>query len=332
MRLIFKMALVAQIVVGLSAYSADEGFAAEKTDRGVTVKYKGELFTEYVIKEANKPYLWPVIGPMGKPMTRAYPMKTIDGEQHDHPHHRSIYFGHEVINGSDTWHEAATFVTLTPKRAEKLGAVVHREFLEVKADADKAVIVAASDYNGPDGKKTMEEIRRMTFRVDGETRVIDFDIEFIASAGPVTFEDRKDAGFSVRVPTSMAVDSKQGGRIITSEGLTDAAAWGKRGKWCDYYGPVDGETLGIAMLNHPSSFNHPTPWHVRTYGLLTANAFGVKSLDKTAATDGKKELKAGERLVLRHRIIFHKGDEKAGGIAAAYEKYAKETFGTDKPK
>ena len=315
----------------VAVHGADADFAVEKTDRGVTVKYKGELFTEYVIKEANKPYLWPVIGPTGKAMTRAYPMKTVEGEQHDHPHHRSIYFGHEVVNGSDTWHEAATFSFLTPHRAAKLGAIVHREFLDARADADKAVIVAANDYNGADGKKTMEDIRRLTFKVVGDTRVIDYEIEFIASAGPVTFDDRKDAGFSVRVPSSMAVDSKKGGRIITSEGLTDAAAWGKRAKWCDYYGPVEGETLGIAMLNHPSSYNFPTPWHVRTYGLLTANAFGQRSLNKTEP-DGKKQLQTGERLVLRHRIIFHKGDEKTGKIADAYEQYAKETFGAEATK
>jgi hypothetical protein len=36
-------------------------------------------------------------------------------------------------------------------------------------------------------------------------------------------------------------------------------------------------------------------------------------------------LKEGERIKLRHRFIFHKGDEKAGKIAEAYEAYAKET-------
>ena len=306
---------------------AGEGFSVEKTERGVTVKLNGELFTDYLIGEENKPYLWPVIGPTGKAMTRAYPVKKIDGEQHDHPHHRSIYFGHEVANGSDTWHEKTTFLE-NPKlthRLAKLGAIKHLEFKEVSATTDKAVIVASNAYMGFDGKKSFEDLRRLTFRVDGEARIIDYDIDFIATDGPLTFDDRKDAGFSVRVPTSMAVDTKLGGRIINSEGHTDAAAWGKRAKWCDYYGPVDGETLGIAILNHPSSFRYPTPWHVRTYGLFTANPFGVRSLDRNAE-DGKITIPPGERIVLRHRIIFHKGDEKAAGIAAAFEKYAKEEF------
>jgi len=42
----------------------------------------------------------------------------------------------------------------------------------------------------------------------------------------------------------------------------------------------EGETLGVAIFNHPPSFRHPTSWHARTYGLFTANCFG--SLDKSA--------------------------------------------------
>ena len=42
---------------------------------------------------------------------------------------------------------------------------------------------------------------------------IDFDQDLIASAGTVTLYDRKDAGLYIRVPASMAVDSKLGGKI-----------------------------------------------------------------------------------------------------------------------
>ena len=35
------------------------------------------------------------------------------------------------------------------------------------------------------------------------------------------------------------------------------------------------------------------------------------------------ELKPNERIKLRHRFIFHKGDEKDAKIAEAFEAYAK---------
>lgn len=320
--------VMAGMALPLQAADKPEGFSIEKTAAGLTINHNGKLFAKYVTQgDSNKPYLWPVIGPTGKPMTRAYPMEDIKSEQQDHPHHRGIWFGHEGVSGADTWHEPksveGTKSESMKARGQRMGSTKHREFKEVKADAKQAVIVSINDYHDARGKKLMEDQRRYVFRVQNGSHIIDCDIEFKASAGQVTLEDAKDAGFSVRVPTPMAVDKKMGGKILTSEGKTDKDAWGTRAAWCSYYGPLDGETVGVTMMNHPSSFRHPTPWHVRTYGLLTANPFGTKSLDKNA-TDGTVELKAGEKLALRHRIILHKGDPEAAGIDAAYAAYARE--------
>ena len=322
---VFLLALVLTTLPAARAAAASAGFTAEKAGTGAVVKFNGQPFAEYVVDQANKPYLFPVHGPTGKAMTRVFPMQKVDGEQHDHPHHRAINFGHQDIGGFDTWSERASF----PANADpakhagfaRLGAIQHRGFKSITADARQATLLTDNDYVTPDGKKVISEVRRLTFRVEGETRLIDFDQEFTAGDSPVIFGDKKDAGLSIRVPTSMAVDTKKGGYIITSAGLTNGAAWGKRATWVDYHGPVEGETVGVAMLNHPSSFRHPTSWHVRTYGLFTANPFGT--LDK-ADPNGPHTLPAGEKLRLRHRFILHTGDEKAAKIAAAYERYAAE--------
>ena len=322
------------LLLAMSAYAAGKGFTADKSPTGVVVKHNGQPFAEYIIAHANKPYLFPVYGPTGKPMTRAFPMQRVAGEVLDHYHHRGILFGHEDINGFNSWLERGTAVGDTPddKLDEKqtaaltqvmgkLGFIKHIAFKEIKADTKQAVIVTENVYENAKGEKSVTEIRTLTFRVQGGTRLIDWDQEFIAKDGEVKFGDAKDAGLSIRVPTTMAVDSKKGGHIVTSTGIKDKDAWSKRAPWVDYSGPVDGETLGVAMLNHPSSFRHPTSWHVRTYGLFTANCFGT--LDKNDP-NGPHILKKGEKLVLHHRFVFHKGDEKAANIAAAYERYAKE--------
>ena len=324
---------------------------------GFTVKAGGKPFASYVIDQANKPFLWPIYGPTGKAMTRAYPMQVLPSEpkeQRDHPHHRGITFGHESIGGStwkfpenwdgltgdekhsgggDTWHEKLTFEEFIreggknalrgKQRIPMVANIRHREFKELKADAGKATVVELCDYVDQSGKRFLTEERRLTFSATEDTRIIDFDQDFTATNGEVRFDDRKDAGLYIRVPASMAVDSKQGGHIINSEGVADKDAWGKAATWCDYSGPVEGEQLGVAMLNHPASFRHPTRWHVRSYGLFTANPFAQRDYDKSLA-DGTTSLKAGERLRLRHRFIFHKGDEKTGKIAKAYEAYAAE--------
>ncbi|MFP6901570.1 MAG: PmoA family protein [Opitutales bacterium] len=308
-------------------------FVIQKTEgEGLRILHKGKPFSEYVVDQANKPYLYPVYGPTGAPMTRNYPMKLVEGERHDHPHHRGINFGHEGIGGVDSWSEQLTWVELAknPKRAKlaaerlkALGRIKHRAYEKLEANDERALVIESCDYLDASGNKVLTEERRMTFRVRKGVHFIDFDQDLIASEGPVVFEDKKDAGLSIRVPTSMDVTSERGGTIVNSEGDRDKAAWSKKAKWCDYHGPVEGERLGVAILNHPSSFRHPTGWHVRTYGLFTANPFAGRQFNKNAP-DASFELKAGQRIKLRHRILFHKGDEKQGRVAEAYQAYAKE--------
>lgn len=315
-----------------SALSAAE-FTVEEVEDGVVINIDGELFTKYVTGDeiSNKPYFYPVIGPTGAEMTRAYPMKDVEGERQDHPHHRSLYFGHQFINDYDTWHERLTMEERSKGNEEKLaemmkkvGTSAHRKVILAKVNDDEAVLRVTTDYLNAKGEKMLGDERAFVFRVaKNGSRIIDSTIVFIGTEESVTLSDAKDAGFSVRVAHALSVDAKQGGRIVNSNGDLDKNAWGKRAAWCDYNGVIDGKKVGVAILNHPQSFRHPTPWHVRSYGLFTANPFGLKTVagEKEAAP---VELKKDESFTLRHRVIFHAGDEKEAGIAAAYEAYAKE--------
>ena len=311
-----------------SSPAAEKGFSAEKSDKGVEVKLNGKLLTRYVLGEGNKPFLFPVIGPNGSGMTRAYPMRDVPGEKQDHPHHRGVWFGHQGVNGFDSWHEPKTLHErkLTDEKRKEalahLAATVHREFKRVAANDKQATIVSVNDYVGADGTKLMSDLRRIVFREAKGKRYIDYDITLFAEFGDVTLKDMKDCGFNIRVPHSMTVDAKEGGAILNSRGDRDKDAWGKRAEWCAFYGPVDGKTAGIAMLNHPGSFRFPTPWHARTYGLFTANPFGTKSLDKNAE-DGTITLKKGEKIQLKHRLVFHEGTPEEADIAGEYARYAK---------
>jgi hypothetical protein len=293
--------------------SAAVEFTVKQHDRGVTVEIDGKLFTEYLIHTGPKPILWPIIGPTGAKMTRAFPMEKVEGEKQDHPHQRSLWFTHGDVNGVDFWSEQPNH-----------GSIRHREYLTVKGGPDSAVIAARNDWLGPDEKKHCEDVRKLTFRYGNDRRTIDFDITLKASNGPLTFGDTKEGSMGIRIPTVMDVNSKQGGKIVTSEGLTDAAAWGKPAAWVDYQGPLDGQLVGIAILNHPSSFRYPTRWHVRDYGLFAANPFGLKDFEKNDQLSGAYTVPAGESISLRYRFVFHLGDEQAADIAQTFEEYSEE--------
>jgi Methane oxygenase PmoA len=312
--------LLASFVLPFVPPAAAATFTAEKTDRGVTVKVDGQLFTEYLIRSGVKPILWPIIGPTGKPMTRDWPM--VEGKKQDHPHQRSLWFDHGDVNGVSFWEET-----------RKAGSIRHRDFVEVRGGPD-ARIVTRNDWITPDDKKMCEDERTFVFRIDGDQRLIDFSVIVTASEGPIKFGDTKEGSFGMRVPTSMTVDAKQGGRIVTSEGLTDAAAWGQPASWVDYHGPVDSEQLGIAILNHPSSLRYPNRWHVRPYGLFAANPFGKEGktgFEATSGPGGPYSFDRGQSFTLRYRVILHRGDEKSAKIADAFAAYAKEDF-SDKPR
>ena len=56
---------------------------------------------------------------------------------------------------------------------------------------------------------------------------------------------------------------------MNAEGATgEKNDWGKRSNWMDYYGEVDGEKVGVAILDNPDNPRHPTYWHARAYGLF----------------------------------------------------------------
>ena len=166
-----------------------------------------------------------------------------------------------------------------------------------------------------------EDERTVTFGTDGPLTFIDFDVTVKATDAEVKFGDTKEGCFGVRVAGSMKVDAKQGGKIVNSEGQTDKGAWGKQAPWVDYYGPVDGETVGIAILNHPSSFRYPTYWHVRTYGLFAANPFGLHNF-VSKEQDGSHTLKPGDTMTLRYRVILHQGTTEEAAIAEAFKRYS----------
>lgn len=306
---IFLATAIASIAAG-DSFSAE--IAVERSEKGAIVKIDGHLFTEYLVQSGTKPILWPIIGPTGKPMTRDYPLHDRAGERKDHPHQRSLWFTHGEVNGVNFWTEQAGG-----------GTIKHLEFTKL-AGGKPAVIATRNAWLAATGRKVCEDRRTLRFDADGNARWIDFDIEITATDGPVTFGDTKEGAFGLRVAESLSVDAHRGGKIVNDRGQVDAAAWGQPAAWVDYQGPVDGQTVGIALMNHPTSFRYPTRWHVRTYGLFAANPFGLHAFVGGTQQPGDYTLLTGQSLALRYRVFLHQGDEKQGKVSEAFSSYAKE--------
>lgn len=326
---------LSRLFVGATLFAAPAAFAAvevkDDPNAGkVTVTLDGKALTEYVYRGAMHTYFWPVIGPEGLKMTRAYPMQEIEGEDHDHPHHRSLWYAHGKVNGVDFWGEALAFGAKKPAYPE--GKIVHEKFLELKGGDKVGVISSLNKWEAPDGTVPLTDIQTVRFhQTQPNERVIDFEVTLIAGEKDAVMEETKEGTMAMRVAETMRLKpnkanaGKPTGHLLNSEGVTDDAVWGQQAKWVDYVGPVEGKLMGIAMFDHPSNPRFPTRWHARNYGLFAANPFGGNAMDKMLPKGaGDLKIPAGQKVTFKYRIYIHEGDSQQAKTAERWAEFAKD--------
>lgn len=296
----------------------EEGVVLSEKGDEVEVAIGGAHFTSYRFgKELARPHLYPVIGPYGDPVTR----RLIEPGEGDHHHHRSVWISHGHVNGWNNWAEG-----------EGHAWTRHQRFEGVESGPVYGRIVAvgnwegAEEWRGEHGSNVIcEERAEWTFyNTPSDVRLFDLRLTLTAPKIDVLFGDTKEGGLaSVRVEESMEVRAGQGGKIENGiGGLNEDETWGKRAPWCDYSGPVNGNRVGIAIMDHPDSFRYPTYWHVRNYGLMTANPFGWSHFYGDPKKRGNYVLPPGESLVGIYRFYIHKGDATEGQVRDRYYDFA----------
>ena len=282
---------------------------AEKEDR-IVVEIGGGAFTSYHFGASwARPFLYPLLGPYGLPMTRR--LAAPEDKDMDHHHHRSFWVAHGEVNEVDNWSEG-----------EGHGRTVHRSFDALTEGPVLAHICALGDWVSRGGEKVLEEHRCLRiYNLPDWCRIVDMVVVLTATEQDVLFGDTKEGGIaSVRVTPSMEV--RDTGKIENAYGgINEGETWGKRAVWCDYSGWVHGRQVGLALFDHPDSFRFPTYWHVRDYGLMTANPFGLSFFKNDPNQRGDYTLKQGDSMRLRYRLYLHPGDAREGNVAEKYHDF-----------
>jgi sugar phosphate isomerase/epimerase len=310
-RALFEQRLVWQEMVAKAqaARIKRRGVKIHQGEKKLKVEINGTLFTEYNFKDGPFPYFYPVIGPTGEPVIRHWPMKEGENEAKDHKHHRSLWYTHGEVNGYDFWQG-------------RNDRIVHDKFIRVSSGRKVGIIHSKNKWVAANGKVVCTDTRKHRFYSRADGQMMDFEITIHASEGKVVLGDTKEGSMAIRLAPTMRLRGEVGkGHIVNSEGVRDKATWGKRAAWCDYYGPVKDQIVGVAIFDHPQNPKHPTWWHVRDYGLFTANPFGVHNFESKPKGTGDITIPAGESLTFRYRFYFHKGDEKQGKVAEHYREY-----------
>lgn len=271
----------------------------------VAVSVAGRPFTTYRYGAgfADKPVFYPVLSPDGARVNREYPMVTgVAGESADHPHHQSLWFTYDEVNGTNFWNP------------EKSTRRIEQTDLRVNG----ASIEARLAWQNGTGAVVLEETKRVTFGGGADVSWLDHDSTLKATTVPVSMGDTKEGAFGIRLNDAL---KEQGGsgRYINAEGLeTEKGVWGKTSDWVAIRGTVPDaagpKAVTIAIFAPRSGLNAPPYWHARAYGLFAVNPFGRKAFDP-AAPERVTRLAVGDEIRTRFRLAVYAGQVSPARLA-----------------
>jgi len=279
----------------------------------VKVTMSGKPFTTYHHgHQWVRPFLHPVIGPYDTPVTRSWPIRDdVKGEEQDYPHHKSLWVAYGECGRVDNWSELPGH-----------GSQIHRAFSDASSGSVYGRIAAKTEWMTANNKPQFEDTRDIRmYALRGGEKIVDVSVTLRMTRQAVTFRGTKEGGLlCVRTATPMEV--RHGGAIENACGaINQDEAWGRRSPWCDYSGRVHEKSVGIAVMDHEDNPRHPTYWHVRNYGLMTANCFGVRHFRPSEQTRGDMTFRKGSATTWRYRVYIHKGDARRGRVAEKYCDY-----------
>lgn len=272
---------------------------AEKKGDQIDVYIGGRFFTSYIFSDTEKyPFFFPVNGPSGASVTSM--------RNGQYPHHSSLFFGCDKVNGGNYWQEELDRGQIISLRAQI-----------AEATDDKIVITDECIWTRPGAESPIRDLRKIiiTSPEDGIFQ-LDFAIS-LQMLMDVTIEKTNHSLFSVRMDADLAVIN--GGTMVNAEGdKGEKATFGKSSVWMDYYGPRGNDIEGIAILQHPGNEWFPAPWFTRDYGFFSPTPMYWPENDEFI------QLKKGETVSLKYRILVHSGDTEEAGISQAYQQWIKE--------
>lgn len=293
----------------------------------VQVAIGGQPFTAFVFAGARRPYCYPVLADDGTQLARDFPMQATPGEDHDHPHHRSLWFAHSSVDGIDFWNE-------DPAGGRVPKGTIVPDGPVATTDGKIGSLRVHNRWLSPAGQVVCTDDTTVRFFADADGRYLDYSVTLHARPeAPLTMGDNKDGVLALRVAQWMTLphryekqDLPGVGHIVNSAGDRDGAAWGRRADWCDYYAPHGGQVYGVAIFDSPRNLRHPTYWQARDYGLFGANAFGKHDYEnlRDQPHAGDYVIPAGGSLTLTYRLLFHRGDPASAHVAEHYRQFAAE--------
>ncbi len=277
------------------AFSQSKVSATRIGDR-IDITINDKFFTSYIFAENDKyPFFYPVNGPSNASVTSI--------RNANYPHHSSLFFGCDKVNGGNYWQEGIERGQITSLKANI-----------VESGGDKVIIENECIWHRIDADAPIKDKRIITVSSPEEgIYQLDFDITMYMLMD-VKIEKTNHSLFSVRMDPDLAVIN--GGTMINAEGQKgEKETFGESSAWIDFHGDRFGEKEGIAILQHPSNKWYPSPWFTRDYGFISPTPMYWPENDEYTFIPKDDSIK------LRYRVIVHTGDHLEANISGNFEKY-----------
>lgn len=278
---------------------AQTKIVAQKFHSKIDISINNNLFTSYIFSQDEKyPFFFPVNGPSNSSVTSM--------RNGNYPHHSSLFFGCDKVNGGNYWQEGLERGQIISLRADI-----------IESGADKVVIEDECIWRRPNAISPIKDFRKITITSPSkELFQIDFDIT-MEMLIDVQIDKTNHSLFSGRMDADLAVTN--GGTMINANGEKgEKETFGKKSPWIDFYGKRGDKIEGMAIFQHPSNEWYPSPWFTRDYGFFSPTPMYWPQNDKETT------LKKGQTIKLKYRVLVHAGDVVAAKIAEQFEKYRAE--------
>lgn len=247
-------------------------------------------------------YLHPLYDLEGDTLTEEFPK--------DHPHHRGIFWA---------WHQ----LYIQDKRLGDgwMMENISQEVVQATAtmDSERATLAAQVLWKSSIKEEPFleEHTSIIVHKQQPDFRKIDFEITLKSLVPGVQIGGSEDVkgygGFCARIklPKSLVFTST-GGPVLPLEGQVVAGAWMD---FSAVYDSTDNAESGLSILCHPSTPNYPAPWILRQTGSMQNVVFPGET---------RIEIPMDKPIVLRYRVIIHKGNASNVDVAALQLEYEHE--------
>ena len=265
----------------------------------IWIRYNNRPLTCYRAHRSQKyPYLFPLPAPVSG-------LSLTDETTLPFPHHRSLFFGCNRVNGGNYWqegYETGQILSTGPKLS--------------KQAKDLIVITDSCDWQKPGGPIIMKDDRTMTIAApSNKLRLIEWVITLKAQEA-IIVQKTNHSLFSMRA--ALDITPKGGGNLVNAEGITgEKGTAGVKSAWCDFYGKraaMPDVVEGIAIFDHPRNLWAPTPWFTRDYGFASPTPLNFMEKPWTITPDNP--------VTFRYEVVLHAGDPASANLASLYKEWA----------